>query len=323
MLTTDQRDTPPNGNRWGIGTPQLARLRRTVWHRELRWPGEVLVAPGDSVEGSTALASGRLPAWPVLVPLGQIPPVVHVGDRVVRGQILARRKPLIGRAVDVRATSAGTVRDFVEGYALIAPSAEAGAVSSLAAQLPGTVAAVYAHWGADIEGYFGLVRGTSGGGPEFHGRLGEDIGVYVDPMTPNMVAAAVAQGVRAVIAPRFTAPPGRPLTYVLTERAGDGAMAPPLAEVLLRHLGQAAAIEFTDCPSLAFVGIESPEQARPAEERFGVGSWVRLIDGRVGRLVGVDSRPRMLPSEIRAVTAEIDLGDATEVEALESLEWVA
>ncbi|MDE3076730.1 MAG: hypothetical protein KGJ86_15030 [Chloroflexota bacterium] len=303
--------------RWGLGRPQFVLPGRTNWRRELRWPGQVLVAPGDRLEPETEVAAGLAPAPLRIVALGRAQPVVRAGQPVAAGGLLARRKPFLRRAIEVASPVGGTVRAHTDGQLVIAPSALA---VRLPAQLPGIVSATHERWGVDVEGDFGLVYGTDGAGPEVHGQLGEDIAVFVDPVTPQMLQAALGQGIRALVAPSLTAPAAPSVACLLTEKEPGRPMAPPIAEALLAHVGSPAAIQFGACPVLGFAS-NGPPAAQ--QQQFGLGSWVRLADGRVARLLEVEPAARAFPSGVRAVAANVDLGDGTEAVALDSLEWVA
>ncbi|MDE3077852.1 MAG: hypothetical protein KGJ86_20715 [Chloroflexota bacterium] len=302
---------------WGVGRPQLVGPSKATWRRELHWPGRVLVSPGDRVEPETEVAVGQAPALLRLVPLGRAQRLVRDGQAVRSGELLARRKPFLRRAIEVHSPVAATIRGQLDNQLVLAPPALA---VRLLAQLPAVVSATHEHWGVDIEGTFGLVHGTHGGGPETHGKLGEDVAVFVDPVTPAMLQAAVGQGIRALVAPSLTAPAPPSIACILTERETGRPMAPPIADVLLAHVGHPAAIQFGACPLLAF---STAGQTVDNEQLFGPGSWVRLADGTVARLIELEAAARVFPSGIRAVPAQVDLGDRTEIVAADSLEWVA
>lgn len=302
---------------WGIGVPQLRAPAVAVWSRALPAPGQVRVNPGDTVEAETIVAACSLPARPVFVPLLGLSPLVRPGEWVTSGQVLAQRRRWLGGPTEVRAPVAGLARDPVEGQLLLVPQP---LEMELVAQLPGLVASTTPDWGVEIRGTYGLLYGTGGSGEDQYGRLGEQIAIYTDPVSSATAEAARAQGVRAIVAPSLTGslPPG--LTCLLTERGG-GSMATPLAEMLLAHLGQAAALRLAPVPVLGFTGqahASAPKRAEPEP-----GNWVRSADGRVGRLQQALSGRRPFASGVQATPAEVDFGDAVAVLALESLEWVA
>ncbi|MGH2519889.1 MAG: hypothetical protein ACRDF8_08810, partial [Chloroflexota bacterium] len=235
---------------WGIGVPQLRAPALAIWSRTLPGLGQVRVNPGDAVEPDTIVASCSLPARPVLVPLLGLSPLVRPGEWVTPGQVLAQRRRWLGAPAEVRAPAAGIARDPVEGQLLLVPQP---LEVDLWAQLPGLVAATTPEWSVEIRGTYGLLHGTSGSGEDQYGRLGEQIAIYTEPVSSATAEAARAQGVHAIVAPSLTgsAPPG--LTCLLTERGG-GSMAAPLAEMLLAHVGQAAALQLAPVPLLGVTG---------------------------------------------------------------------
>jgi len=282
----------------------------------------MLVQPGERVEPDTIVAESRQPVAPVLVEIGRAELLVQLGSPVRGGEPLAQRKKLIGRGDFIQAPVAGTLVSRQVDALLLQPSP---LTLRLEAQLPGVVASVQPPWGVDVAGAFGLLRGTSGGGPGAYGKLGEEIAVEPEPVSVDRVRSLAAQGIRAVVAASWTAgtlmPDSLPLTWLLTESEQGTPMAPPLAEALRSRLGRAAAIQLGLQPWLGFALDGSSGDA--SEPSFGGGSWVRTPSGAAAKLVGVSAAPRYFASGVPALTAEVDLGDRTDTVPFDGLEWIA
>ncbi|MFI5268139.1 MAG: hypothetical protein ACHQ7M_12260, partial [Chloroflexota bacterium] len=282
----------------------------------------VLVSPGATVQPDTPVAEGQVSPPPVVVELGQAQAVVAAGQLVQAGEVVAKRKKLLGSGQEVQASVAGKVLLVSESELLLQPPPLA---TSLEAQLPGVVASVRAGWGVDVEGCFGLLRGWGSSGVSQHGTLGEAIAVVPEPLTTGRLQGLASQGVRAVIGPSWAegeipssnvAPDG-PAIF-LTEPMPDRPMATPIAETLHRHLGQPVALSLGPLPLLGFASNSEDEV-----QCFGPGAWVRMADGRTGRLVSMGQAPRFFASGLRGVPADVDLGDRTETSPLDSLDWIA
>jgi len=268
------------------------------------------------------VAEAEVPVPPLVIELAQAQALVRPGQDVHAGVIVAQRKKLLGRGDELRAPVAGRVVKVTESEVLLQPPP---LVSTLLAQLPGSVAAVRAGWGADVEGCFGILHGWGGMEGGEQGRLGEEIAISVEPLTIGQVQALASQGARAVVAPSWADDPapspwpdGERLPILLTERLPGRPMATPIAEALKRHLGRPAGLEGGPSPRLAFAG-----EAGEGSQCLGLGAWVRTADGHTGRLTTIGQRTRFFPSGMRAVPAEVDLGNRTETLALDSLEWIA
>ncbi|HLG74289.1 MAG TPA: hypothetical protein VK009_28030 [Chloroflexota bacterium] len=304
--------------------PQLLLPDKRIWRRELPGGGDVVVSPGDRVQPHTPVARGQVPAPPVVVPLAQAQPLVVEGQEVQSGEVIARRKKLIGSGEEVQAPIAGKVLLISEGEVLLQPPPLA---LMLEAQLPGSIAAVRAGWGADVEGCFGLLRGWGSWGVSQHGILGEDVVVAAEPLTTSSLQALTMQHLRAIVAGSWgeEAPPPEVVTDIpsvlFTEPLQGRPMATPIAEALQAHKGRAVALELGQSASggrLAFAS-DTP----PVQQCFGPGAWVRAADGQVGRLAALGERPRFFASGIHCIPADVDLGDRTETLAVDSLEWIA
>lgn len=282
----------------------------------------MLVSPGDNLRADTVVAEGQAPAPPVVVELGQAQTLVEPGHEVQAGDVVARRKKLLGSGQQVQAPVAGKVLLVREHELLLQPPP---LTVSLQAQLPGVVAAIRAGWGVDVEGCYGLLRGWSGLGANRHGILGDSIVVVPDPLTIGRLQALASQGLAAVIGPSWANGEGPPadavpdgLAVFLTEPMPGHPMAAPIAHALQRHLGQPVALVLGPQPLLGFVSNSEDEG-----QCFGPGAWVRTADGRTGRLAGIGAAPRFFASGLRAVPAEVEFGDSSETLALDSLDWVA
>jgi hypothetical protein len=282
----------------------------------------VLVSPGATVQADTPVAEGQVTPAPVVVELGQAQAVVAAGQEVQAGEVVARRKKLLGSGQEVRASVAGKVLLIAEGELLLQPPPLA---SSLEAQLPGVVASVRAGWGVDVEGCFALLRGWGSLGASQHGTLGDAIAVASEPLTTSRLQALTSKGIRAVIAPSWAegeipsphVVPDGPAIF-LTEPMPGRPMAAPIAEALQRHLGQPVALSLGPRPLLGFAS-NSEDDA----QCFGPGAWVRTADGRTGRLTDIGQAARFFASGLRGVPAVVDLGDHTETLPLDSLDWIA
>jgi hypothetical protein len=301
----------------GRNPPQLRLPGRALWRRELPAEGTVTVVPGTLVEPDTVIAEGSTTVPPVVIELGQARPLVLSGQVVKAGEAVARRKKVLGRGDDVQTPVDGTVVRIMDAELLLSPPAR---VVQLTAQLPGTVAAVHAGWGVDIEGNFGLLRGFFATYvAELTGILGDSVAIVAEPLLATRLESLAGQGVRAVIGPSWAgAAQSSPVPLFLTEPAAGTPMATPLAEALQRHLGARVALQAWPEPLLAFA---SAEVSQP--QCFGPDAWVRTADGRAGRLVSVGESLRFFASGVRALGAEVDLGDQTAQLPLDSLEWIA
>ncbi|HLQ34454.1 MAG TPA: hypothetical protein VK457_17355 [Chloroflexota bacterium] len=299
--------------------PQLLLPSQCTWRRQLQAPGSVVVSPGDVVQPDTIVAEGQAGVQPLVVELGEAQPIVLAGQEVQAGEMLARRKKMLGRDREIVAPAAGKVLLLDAGELLLQPPP---VTVKLDAQLPGIIAAVRPAWGADVEGCFGLLRGCASWGPNLFGRLGEDLAIVAEPLTAVQLAALAGQGIKAVIAPSWEHEPARPApdgpAVFLTEPLPGRPMAPPIAEALQRHKGQPVALRLGREPLLGFTADQAADQ-----QCFGAGSWVRSAEGHAGRLVGVGEAPRFFPSGLRATPAEVDFGDSTETLPIDSLEWIA
>jgi hypothetical protein len=301
--------------------PQLELPGKRLWRCELGREGRVLAAPGDTVQPGSVVAEGQAPAPPVVVELGQAQALVEAGQEVQAGDVVARRKKLLGSGHEVQAPVAGKVLAVGERELLLQPPPLA---VSLEAQLPGVVAAVRAGWGVDVEGCFGLIHGWGCRGASQHGLLGEAIAVAPEPLTVGRLQTLASQGVAAVVGPSWadgeSSAEGVPdgMALFLTEPMPGRPMAPPIADVLQRHLGQPVALALGPRPLLGLASNSGGES-----QEFGEGAWVRTADGRSGRLLSAGLAPRFFASGLRAVPAEVDLGDRQETVALDSLDWVA
>ncbi|MBV8085960.1 MAG: hypothetical protein JO247_14220 [Chloroflexi bacterium] len=298
------------------GTPQLRLPRTSQWRRLLPAEGSVLVPPGAAVEPDSIVAEGKAPVPPVAIDLGQAKSLVEVGQDIQAGDLLARRKKMLGRGAEVHAPVAGKIVRQVGTELLLAPPPR---TVQLPAQLPGTIAAVRNGWGVDVEGCFALVRGCWTTGGELHGVLGEDIAIVVEPLLAARLESMLGQGIRGVIGPSWAgAASASPLPLFLTEPAPGTPMATPIAQALQQHLGARAAIQAGPRPLMGIFVKDHGQQ-----QRFGPGAWVRAADGRAGRLVSQGDKPRFFASGVRTLPAEVDFGDKTELLPLDSLEWIA
>lgn len=301
--------------------PQLQLPRPSLWRRELPAPGKVLVHPGDAVGPETPVAEGDLPVPPIVIDLEGARPLVTAGQSVHAGVIVAERRKLLGHGDELRSPVAGMVVKVTLNELLLQPPP---LTTTLFAQLPGSIASVREAKGADVEGCYALLRGRGRLPNPIHGRLGEEIAIVAEPLTVSRLQALRAQGAQAIIAPSWADDP-EPTVFALdgppvflTEAAPGKAMAPPIAQLLQAQLGQPAALG-AGCPPLLAVAADGAAE----RQSFGVGSWVRLASGQTGAVISIGERPRFFPTGFQAMPAEVDLGDSTQVVAMDSLEWVA
>jgi hypothetical protein len=299
--------------------PQLQLPRRTIWRRELPVAGRLLVSPGDSVEPDTPIGEAEVPVAPFVISLENARPLVEAGQTVHAGVVVAERKKLLGHGDELRSPVPGTVLRVTGTELLLQPPPLS---TTLSAQLPGSVAAIRDGSGVDVEGCYAIVRGRGRVPQDVHGRLGDDIAIVTEPLTISRLHALAEQGMRAIIAPCWADAPEpswvdeSPAVFLTEPRIRP--MMTPIANLLQAHLGVPAALT-TGCRPLLAIALEADQTA----QAFGHGSWVRLADGRAGRIAAIGGQPRFFPSGIRAVPAEVDLGDSTETVALDSLDWVA
>lgn len=300
--------------------PQLLLPGKRPWRRNLDHEGDILVVPGEPVQPDTAVARGQAPAPPIVVEIGQAQPAVSEGQDVQAGEVVARRRKLIGSGEEVQSPIAGKVVLITPTQLLLQPPP---LTVTLEAQLPGVISAVRPGWGVDVEGCIALLRGWRAFGSSLHGRLGDDVAIAVDPLTTASFHALLSQGVRAIVAgswgedaPLEVMPDGPALFY--TEPLQGRPMAAPIAQALQASKGQLVALGLERLPILGFAADQHGDP-----QDFGPGSWVRTADGRSGRLVRVGDCPRFFASGLRGIPVEVDLGDRTENLPLDSLEWIA
>lgn len=302
--------------------PRLQLPKVTVWQRDLPAEARILISPGASVQPDSALAECQTAVAPIVIDLSNARALIEPGQSVHAGVVVAERKKLLGHGDEIRSPVAGTVVRVTDAELLLQPPP---LTSTVAAHLPGSVAAVRGTSGIDLEGCYAILRGRGQLTGSIHGHLGEQLAIVVEPLTITQWQALGGQGMQAVIAPSWADDP-EPKSWLdsdgppvfLTEPRSGQPMAPPIAQVLQAHLGQPASIQPGSPPRVAFASASASEP-----QRFGPGSWVRLADGRNGKIKAIGAQPRFFPSGLHAAGAQVDLGDSVEWTALDSLDWVA
>ncbi|MBV9120864.1 MAG: hypothetical protein JOZ39_09150 [Chloroflexi bacterium] len=301
--------------------PQIRLPGQALWRRQLPAKGKLCVELGNHVDPDTIVAEALRTSPPVVIDIERAQVLVEAGQDVAAGAVIARRRRLLGRGEDIQAPVAGRVLQCAGDVLLLQPPPLSIRIE---AQLPGCVAAIHEGAAIDIEGHFGLITPHQAVGPSCYGVLGEDIAVAPEPLSGGRLQAFVKQGVRAVVGPSLAGldqdsfAPG--ITCICTEPFPGLAMAAPIATLLRDLKGARAAIQTGRQPVLA---LALPDGGNGTQSAFGPGAWVRLANGTTGRLTSIAQSPRFFESGLRAVPAEVELGDHTELAPIDSLEWIA
>jgi len=173
--------------------------------------GEVRVALGDRVQGSTVVAEtfleGDVTPMKVANLLAcqprDLPGLMlkKVGEAVAKDEVLARSKGVFGlMKTEVKASAAGTVESVSDSSGLVLIRGPRQPVQVLA-HVPGRVIEVLAGEGALIETDAALVQGIFGIGGEAHGPVAVATASHAEELeerhvTPAMRGAVVVGGAR-------------------------------------------------------------------------------------------------------------------------------
>ncbi|MBM4006317.1 MAG: hypothetical protein FJ292_01940 [Planctomycetes bacterium] len=179
--------------------------------RVLPTPGEVRVAPGDRVQGSTVVAEtfleGDVTPMKVANLLACQPKdlpglmLKRVGEAVAKDEVLARSKGVFGlMKTEVKASAAGTVESVSDSSGLVLIRGPRQPVQVLA-HVPGRVVQVLASEGAVIETDAALVQGIFGVGGEVRGPIAlacraPEEELHEDLIKPEMKGCVIVGGAR-------------------------------------------------------------------------------------------------------------------------------
>jgi len=179
--------------------------------RVLPTPGEVRVALGDRVQGSTVLAEtfleGDVTPMKVANLLACQPKdlpglmLKRVGEAVAKDEVLARSKGVFGlMKTEVKASAAGTVESVSDSSGLVLIRGPRQPVQVLA-HVPGRVVQVLASEGAVIETDAALVQGIFGVGGEVRGPIAlacraPEEELHEDLIKPEMTGCVIVGGAR-------------------------------------------------------------------------------------------------------------------------------
>jgi len=179
--------------------------------RVLPTPGEVRVALGDRVQGSTVLAEtfleGDVTPMKVANLLACQPKdlpglmLKRVGEAVAKDEVLARSKGVFGlMKTEVKASAAGTVESVSDSSGLVLIRGPRQPVQVLA-HVPGRVVQVLASEGAVIETDAALVQGIFGVGGEVRGPIAlacraPEEELHEDLIKPEMKGCVIVGGAR-------------------------------------------------------------------------------------------------------------------------------
>jgi hypothetical protein len=327
----------------------LTKIRR---QRVLPRPGEILVGVGSRVEATHVVARTNLPSGFRIVAVARLLDVptsevgtylqVKLGDTVQQGDVIARRRGLLGRSV--RSPVDGVLTGRGGGRLLI----EAQPIPfELHAYVPGRVVHVSEEQGVVIETSGALVQATWGSGGESIGVLknvadgareplraraidGSCHGaVLVAGVTRDREALQRAQDVEAHgvvtggLSPELISF-AEQLSFpvVVTEGIGDIPMIGPIFNLLKQNDGREASISgrvtsrrSSTQPEIIIPKLDRRSSPRDETEREGeirVGTPVRIVRaprmGTVGKVVGLPRYARRIETGARARCADVDIG---------------
>lgn len=301
----------------------FVRLQR---ERLLPLPSEVLVSAGEEVEPATVIAQAEVAQRPFLLPVAralslpdeELPLFVlkKVGEEVVRGEVLARKKRGLPWGREYLSPAAGRVVAQSRGRVLLdlAPSP-----TKLVAGLAGVVLEIIPERGAVIEATAAVVEGLWGNGGEtfgvmkvvseaeggallpehFDSRFSDSIVVGTGWAEKETLAKAAEVGVRGMILGSIPASildnsSGISYPLMLTEGFGKLVMARPIANLLERLTWQEAYLVAIGPRPRVIVPLERPE-VPIAEKTIPLsvekGQQVRLGGGEKIGQVGLVANP--------------------------------
>lgn len=335
---------------------QVIPLTSVQHRRLLPVPGDVLVNVGDRVEPTQVIAQANIfGAFRVLpiarmlgIPVSRIKRVlrVSVGDEVQQGQVIAKRRGLLGRPI--KSPLDGVVGAIVGGRILIEGQTTP---FELRAYVHGTVTEVLQNYGAVIETIGAVVRGTWGSGGESLGvlkRMAKDPdrllqGSTISPACQGAIliggagidesifeqiqglqlGGIVVGGLEPELVPQVKK---LPCPVIVTEGIGAIPMSKPVYQLLTTNEGREASISghFRSRSNATHPEIIIPLPAEvppPAQEEsdtsLAIGAQVRIMrapyTGTVGRVVGLPSHKRRIETGARIFGAEIDVGQGSPI----------
>jgi hypothetical protein len=338
---------------------QVTPLTNVRRERVLPAPGEILVRMGDQVEPMQIVAQANVPGNSHMLPVARLLNVtssqvkrylqVQIGERVERGQILARRGrlwgPKIHSPIDGWVVFSGGGRLLIEAEA---------ALFELKAYIPGTVTNVVEPHGVVIETTGAVVQGVWGAGEEGLGVLKQMVerhdgvlhGRAIDPSCHGMIliggagldAEAIEQAqtfkVRGIIvgsiSPELIAQlEDVQFPVVVTEGIGDIPMSPPIFQLLATNNGREAALSGRVQPRWptlrpeVIIPVPAERMSASSSRRsqpgtpLSVGDQVRVVRapyiGAVGKVLALPEQVRQIETGARVHGAEVDLGQGEPV----------
>jgi hypothetical protein len=335
---------------------QVNPLTSVRHRRVLPVPGDVFVHVGDQVEPTQIIAradiAGDFRVLPIArllgVPVPRIQRSLRVGpgDEVQQGQVIAKRRGLLGRPI--KSPLDGTVRAIVGGRILIEGQA---APFELRAYVSGTVTEVLQDYGAVIETVGAVVRGVWGTDRESLGvlkRMAKDPdrllqGSAISPACQGAILIGGAgidesvfeqiQGLQlggivvGGLAPELIPQVQQlPCPVIVTEGIGTVPMSEPVYRLLTTNEGREASIcggvrsrwDVTRPELIIPLPAEEPPPAQTeSDASLAIGAQVRIVrapyTGTVGRVVGLPSHKRRIETGARVYGATIDVGQGSPI----------
>jgi hypothetical protein len=336
-----------------IQVTPLTSIRR---ERTLPVPGRVLVDIGDRVEATQVIARTDLPGDFHVLSAARLLGVrasrvkrhlqVKVGDRVHRGQVIAKRRGLIPRSV--KSPADGVLAAISGQYVLIETRPT---TFELLAYIQGTVTSVQEQQSVVIEAIGAVIQAAWGAGSENVGVLkcmvkepGEPLETEaIDPSCHGMILVGgtgmdervleraeefeargiVVGGLQPELLPQVK---HTPFPVVVTEGIGSVPMSTPAFRLLSTHDGRDASISAQIQTRWGIVRpeviIQLPaETLPPAPTQPGtpltIGTQVRATRaphmGAVGEVVALPAHALRIETGARVRGAEVDLGEGTPV----------
>ena len=339
---------------------QISPLTNVRRERVLPAPGKVLVASGDRVEPMQTVAQVDVPGDFHIVPVARLLGVptakakryiqVKPGDKVEKGQVVAKRGRLFARTVkspiDGLVTASGGGRLLIE-----APTPP----FELTAYISGTVANVLEPHGLIIETIGAVVQGVWGGGG---GPSSENLGVIrcvaerpddmleaesVDPsshgtilvggigVTAEALEQALTFQVRGIVVGGLSPeliPQVEKLSFpvIATEGIGPIPMSNPAFRLLTTHDGREASISGRTQSRWPVIRPEiviplPAESLPPSQSQPGMpltaGAQVRLVrepyTGAVGTVVALPTEPQRTEAGAEVYGARVTFDQQTSV----------
>ena len=335
---------------------QVTPLTIVRRERMLPAPGQVEVLIGDRVEPTQVVARANLPGDFRILPVARLLGVpasrvkrymrAQPGDKVHRGQVIARRGRLLGSTakspIDGMVTASGGGRVLIE---------EDPTPFDLRAYIHGTVSNVLQPYGVIIETPGAVIQGVWGAGGESLGVLkhlvdSPDEMLQAEAIDPSCHGAILVGGagldeaaleraqelqVRGIVVGGL--PPElllrveqTPTPIIVTEGIGMVPMSTPIFRLLKTYDGREASISGRVQPRWGIVRpeivIPLPAESVPATETqpgtpLRVGARVRVVRapymGAVGTVVALPPHPRRIETEAMVHGAEVDLGQEAPV----------